>query len=741
MTSKIAKPFIVALLFSVSIGFLHYFYILNFGQSFFKSFDYIFFDFKQKLFLDPKSQEEKITIVEIDESSLIELGRWPWPRKQIAELIEKIIEKGAETIVLDIVFSEASDETNDAALARVIEKYSDKIILGSYINSYAVTNSRDEKKCLQDFIFTKKNSKTTELWSQTKNYKSKHTHDFDRLYQENLNHYLSEKISSTIFDLNDSELFYLTNEHAKLIMEYCRQLRSGTDSIFFKRQTPSNIILNIDALQDVASYTGAFSVMPDTDGAIRRYYSEYKIAELSIPSSAGVKYLNQSPPHFFWINFTQKTPLKITASKLLRSPDINLNGQVVLLGITSPGVYDIRKTPIHEALPGTFILAQAASNLKNKNYLTYWQHSYLLFVLLAAVLCLLLLFNNSLRWAHSVGTFIAALLTILIIEYSLFVNNLFFWSFDFYLLWSIFFVINNYLFYKKEAAQKNFIRTTFSKYVSENVVNDILNSPDKINLSGEKKNLTILFSDIRNFTSMSENLDPIVISDFLNTYFDPMVETIKKNNGTVDKFIGDGLMAFFGAPIANKNNSQNACMSALQCIQNLEEINIKISRTIKTNISVGIGLNQQEVFVGNIGANNLQSYTVIGDGVNLAARLQALTKKYAVQIIVSESVYRSCHQHFSFRKLDLVKVKGRLEQIWIYELRSSSGLADNNYVAAYEALLADFFNKNLKEARNKINQLLQLYPNDTPISILHARLLEIEKNPVANWESFKFGSS
>lgn len=719
----------------------NYLYSLNFQRSFFSSFDYIFYDLKQNLFFKPESIESKITAVEIDEATLIEFGRWPWPRQKTAELIEKIIQKGASHVILDIVFSELSDSENDQILKNTIEKYKDKIVLGAYVNDYVMSGSTIEKQCLQDFIFSKKNFNATSLWSNSVSYISQYNKIFDMHYEEILSQYLVSKNKKSVFELADTELFYLTIMHGRAVGEYCRSLDTTQKAKIFKSYTPSNVVLNYDAVQSIASSTGVFSVLPDSDGSIRRYYLKYKMADLAIPTSAGALGLNQSAPNEFWINYSEKIPLRISAAKVLKNEDIDLRNQIVLLGITAPGVYDIRKTPISEAFPGTYILAQATSNLKNSNYLLYWKHADLLFFTLLIGLCFLLIFHKKLQWSVSVIWFGGILFSLLALEYILFIQNLFFWSFGFYFFWGWLFIVNNYLFYKEESMQKIFIKRLFSKYVSDNVVRDILNSPEKINLSGEKKKLSIFFSDIRSFTTLSEKLDPVVISQFLNAYFDPMVETIKKHEGTVDKFIGDGLMAFFGAPVDNSKNARNACLSALNCIANLKLINEKIKATINTEITVGIGLNLQEVFVGNIGASNLQSYTVIGDGVNLAARLQALTKKYAAQIIVSESIFNDCQTEFIFKKLDQVKVKGRLEPIWIYELYEKATAEEKKHIREFEEILNCFFSKKLIEARSKINELIGLYPNDTALGIINSRLIEIEKDEILNWESYKYGSS
>lgn len=710
------------------------------NQPLLTSLNYIYYDQKQKILLNDDSIDESIQVVEIDDSSLMQLGRWPWPRKLTAELIETILQRGAKKLVLDIVFAESSDHLNDQALIDVIKKYPDEIIMGGYVNNHSEVTTTEHAKCLEDFIFTKKNKVVTDYWRNGELLTPSFHVQLNSLYQSVLEQQLLLDSKKSIFDFTDLQLTYINAEYAKRVASFCASFDPAHFFFTSRPQKPSDILLNFELMQNENPNTGVFSVSPDNDGSIRRYYFSYRLFNYSIPTSSGLLATYTPEADFFWINYSQKRPLKISAIDFLKNSDILLTDQTVFLGVTSPGIYDIRKTPIAPAMPGTYILAQAASNILNSNFILFWKWPVPFTILIFSLIYLQVFFlKNMMSWRKSIFVFATILCTIFTTELVLLKYNYFFWSVELYLTWLIALIYNTYFYFKKERSQKNFIKDVFSKYMSENVIDDLLKNPEKINLVGEKRNLTIFFSDIRNFTSICEKLDPLNISRFLNIYFSPMVQIIKSNNGTVDKFIGDGLMSFFGAPLANVNNSEDACRAALQCQDVLTRVNQDLRNQISTEIQVGIGLNQQDVFVGNIGTEQLQSYTVIGDGVNLTARLQGLTKKYGELIIVSESVYFQNRNKFIFRKLDVVKVRGRIEPITIYSLLPTGTDPSKNEM--FSIVLDHFFNKNLITVRIKLNEFLQKYPNDTPALIINSRLQSIEKNPVLNWDSELYGSS
>ncbi|MCU0848184.1 MAG: adenylate/guanylate cyclase domain-containing protein [Spirochaetes bacterium] len=219
-----------------------------------------------------------------------------------------------------------------------------------------------------------------------------------------------------------------------------------------------------------------------------------------------------------------------------------------------------------------------------------------------------------------------------------------------------------------EQQEKKYIRQTFSKFVSKSVVDDLLKHPDKLKLGGDKKILTVLFSDIRGFTSISEKLTPEKLVEHLNEYLQSMTDIVIKYNGTLDKYVGDEIMAFWGAPIPQDDHAALACSAALEMMKELRRLNDEWIKIGKPSLNIGIGLNSGDMVVGNMGSSSRMDYTLMGDNVNLGARLEGTNKIYRTNIIISEYTYEQVRDRFVVRELDLIRVKGKELPVKIYEL-------------------------------------------------------------------------
>ena len=219
-----------------------------------------------------------------------------------------------------------------------------------------------------------------------------------------------------------------------------------------------------------------------------------------------------------------------------------------------------------------------------------------------------------------------------------------------------------------EQKEKRYIRQTFSKFVSKSVVDELLKYPEKLKLGGEKKILTVLFSDIRGFTTLSEKLTPEELVEHLNQYLQAMTDLVFKYNGTLDKYVGDEIMAFWGAPVELENHALEACKSALEQIEVLKMMNESWKSMGKPGLEIGIGINSGDMVVGNMGSSSRMDYTLMGDNVNLGARLEGTNKIYGTSIIISEATYLLVKDHVVVRELDLIRVKGKEHPVVIYEL-------------------------------------------------------------------------
>ncbi len=219
-----------------------------------------------------------------------------------------------------------------------------------------------------------------------------------------------------------------------------------------------------------------------------------------------------------------------------------------------------------------------------------------------------------------------------------------------------------------EEENVKFIRTTFSKFVSQDIVEELLNNPDAISLGGSRKEVTVFFSDVRGFTTISERLSPEALVQLLNEYLSEMTELIIDYRGTIDKYMGDAIMAFWGAPVPNDDHAYYACVAALAQAKKLEELQKKWSERNIPVLNIGIGINTGPAVVGNMGSSRRMDYTLMGDTVNLGSRLEGITKIYGVQICISEFTYERVKDRVYARELDLVRVKGKLEPVRIYQL-------------------------------------------------------------------------
>ena len=219
-----------------------------------------------------------------------------------------------------------------------------------------------------------------------------------------------------------------------------------------------------------------------------------------------------------------------------------------------------------------------------------------------------------------------------------------------------------------EQQEKKYIRQTFSKFVSKSVVDELLKDPSKVKLGGEKKILTVLFSDIRGFTSISERLTPEELVEHLNIYLQSMTDIVIKYYGTLDKYVGDEIMAFWGAPIEMEDHALKACQAAVEMMVELHKMNSKWELEKKPTLDIGIGINTGDMVVGNMGSSSRMDYTLMGDNVNLGARLEGTNKVYRTHIIISEFTYEYVKNHVIARELDLIRVKGKAQPVKIYEL-------------------------------------------------------------------------
>jgi adenylate cyclase len=289
-----------------------------------------------------------------------------------------------------------------------------------------------------------------------------------------------------------------------------------------------------------------------------------------------------------------------------------------------------------------------------------------------------------------------------------------------------------------EEREKKKIKGAFHYYVTASVVNEMLKNPEKLKLGGEKKDLTVLFSDIRGFTTISEGLSPEMLVKLLNEYLTVMTDIVFKYDGLLDKYMGDAIMAVYGAPLDQEDHAERACYTALDMMDELKVLQAKWEAEGTPRINIGIGVNSGPMVVGNMGSQRRFDYTVMGDSVNLSSRLEGANKQYSTNIIIGEVTYEKVRDKFLCRELDSVRVKGKDLPVKIYELVGrNGGVPDEtkDVICLFHQGLEEYKGRKWQEANETFNKVLDIKPDDCPSKLYLKRSKNLmEAPPPEDWD-------
>lgn len=585
-----------------------------------------------------------VVIVDIDEKSLAKLGQWPWSRDKVAIILDNLTNAGVGVIGLDIVFAER-DRTSPQAI-------------------------------LDRFGFTHKDAE-----------------DHDEVLAETFRN--SPVVAGYLFDFEKRVQKGQTPDTTAIIVEKNFENRDFLPEA-------KGVIANIPILQSSAYSSGFFNTIPDSDGIVRRVPLMVSYRDRIYPSLAlemlrfayGVRkiVINYSDIGITHIGlddlviptdrFGRVTINYMGGSKLfsyISAVDIYSNqfdiaqieNKIVLIGTSASGLFDLRATPLQSTYPGVEIHATLIDNVLSQNFISHpsWIEAVDIVVLFVVLLFVVLLF---VFFGALVSAFLSMVFTVLLayIAYYLFINeglilNVVYPFFSLVLLYLVLSTLHYFL----ESKQKKMIQDRFSKKVSKTVAKTLMEQGGKDILEAKDREITIFFSDIRGFTSISQELkEPKRIIEFLNIYMTPMTNIIMQNQGTVDKFIGDSIMAYWNAPLEIKDHADKALQSAIEQVKELESINIKLKKMGYPSIDMGIGINTGAAVVGEMGSSDRSDYTVVGDSINLGSRLEGLCKTYKERIIISEFTKNSLKKEYNIEFLDSIKVKGRGLSVDIYRV-------------------------------------------------------------------------
>lgn len=449
----------------------------------------------------------------------------------------------------------------------------------------------------------------------------------------------------------------------------------------------------------------------------------------------------------------EKTGRAITHFKTVNKKEF-LKDKLLIAGATATGIYDLRVTPFEENYPGVETHANVLSNILTEHSrqmgekisadatgfmrTSPLEEHYMWMVLAVIGLALsgLLTYFGSITGLAI--TAIAIIAVYAIDKFLIFGHGTVVIVFFPMLMISATFVSLTFYKYFTEERKKRELKGTFEKYVSPAIVAEVLSDPENIELGGKKMELTVMFSDVRGFTTISEKLDPRALSDLLNSYLTPMTNLVFTHKGTLDKYMGDAIMAFWGAPIHFPDHAKHACRCALEMLDKLKELQEEYRAKGLPEIDIGIGLNTGDMSVGNMGSDTVRSYTVMGDAVNLGSRLEGINKQYGTRIIISEFTLNAIKDDFVTREVDWVRVKGKAQPVRIFELVGEIGKVDEKrreLIKLFDEGFKLYHAREFTTAVEVFKQALEIESHDACTQLYIERCEDyVTEPPSADWD-------
>lgn len=664
--------------------------------------------------------QDKIIIIDIDEKSIAEQGRFPWSRNKMATLLENLFESQVAVVAFDIMFSEPENNPVQQILSQYPSDAELQKQLKPLINPFdadanfakALTKGDTVLAMLLDDSTGSKSETVVSAVTLTSDMNANQTTVMNKAY-----------IRSTFSSLT---------QHSKNTPFYQGFINSTPDddgsirraALLLRHQQTLYPSL---ALEAVRAYSFEPEIKVRTEFSEKRSHitgielNQQSIAtdlygRIWVPYQAGQGY-------FKYISATDIIEKRVMKSELA--------GAIAFVGTSAVGLADLKETPVGMNYPGVEIHASVAYGLLNPEILlTELDTSDAIMALFLLFLGLMLSFL-----LHKLGPVMMSLVGVFCLLGCVIIN-LYFW-----IIWQLVFPLTSSLLivlsitilnviagYIAESRQKNRIKNYFQQYVPAAHINKILENPNAVNFDGERKNMTVLFADIRGFTQISEQLTANQVKQLLNDYLSPITKIILDNQGTIDKYVGDMVMAFWGAPVDDEKHAEHAVAAALQMLEKCQQLNKNFAKKGWPQIEIGIGINSGEMNVGDMGSEFRRAYTVIGDAVNLASRLESITKFYGVNMLVSENTYR-LNKGYLFQLVDKVKVKGKQQAINIYQPQPNQ--ID---VQLHEQAFSAYFLQDWPKAKMLFSKLAKLHPDKKLYPLYVERIQALTGNTQADWD-------
>ncbi len=676
----------------------------------------------------PVAHDERIVIVDIDERSLKALGQWPWSRNIVAQLLHNLAAMGAGIVGLDIVFAEPDASSPALVLSQLGVEYE---------------NAPDYDGMLADVISA------------------------------------TPTVPGYVFAMQEDGIApHDTPKHTVLVIERQKPLHVN----LFR---PHRAILNLPMFEAAAYTTGYFNTVPDGDGVVRSIPLVMEFRGVLYPAlslemvrlALGLKRfeVQYNPQGIVGIGLGERaittdalgrmmvgyhgpsfTYRYISALDVVEGRMQDIEGAIVLVGTSAAGLLDLRSTPFDSVYPGVEVHANAIDNLLNGSFLSRpsWAQGVDFMAFAGAVLLGFVLLIQPLAWVAFLGfggvvfALLGAHFWLLVSKGILLATVLPLSAFSVLLL--VGFGLNYFL----ESRQKEQIKKKFAAKVSSAVMEDLIKNEGDV-FAAHEREITVFFSDVRNFTNISESMpSPKVLIAFMNELMDPMTDIIIKHKGTVDKFMGDAIMAYWNAPSSVPNHADVAVGAALEQLHALKALNAKIKQDPRFEacvamaknmgvepVAIGIGLNSGPAIVGEMGSSSRSDYTAIGDAINLGARIESLCKYYGSTCQISHFTKERLEKAYSLRLLDKVRVKGKKEAVEIWQVHDFKEGLEGEYLftctpkeleeelAHYHAAMAQYHQGAFALAKEGFEALLAHSANPTVCALYVSRCEQLIKEP------------
>ena len=645
----------------------------------------------------PRTVDDRVVIVDIDDKSLREIGRWPWPRETMARLTTNLFQQyGVAAVGYDITFSEsdqssglpvlerlaAGDLKGEADFAAILNRLRPRLDYDARLADALATGP-----AVLGYYFSLAGSADSagQLPPAAIDCAEVHKYGISPLiatgYNANLPILQNKAADAAFFNMQAD--FDGVARRMPMLIEYQGRCY-GSLALLATRHAMASGALKI---RPPHGYTPAALALDDL------------IVPLDRQAMALVPY--RAPGAFRYISAADV--FKSTA------PAADLEGRAVLIGSTAPGIMDLRVTPTSRQFPGVEIHANLIAGILDGAI--PWEPvgarmiELITVLVLGLTLAVLLPFVAPLRATLITVTALALLVATDLYAWS-------HWHMNLPIAASLaavlgLFVLNMSYGFFVEARSKAQITRLFGQYVPPELVDEMAKDPARYSLRGESRVMTVLFSDIVSFTTISEGLEASQLAEMLNLFLSHMTRLIQHNRGTIDKYIGDAVMAFWGAPMSDERHARDAVLTGMAMQAALAELNPALAARGWPAIRIGVGINTGRMSVGNMGSRFRMAYTVMADAVNLASRLEALTRQYGVGVLVGESTREACPD-IAFMQVDKVRVKGKTQPVTIYEpLGVASEVAPDRLAAAqqFEAALADCQARRWDAAQAKLLEL------------------------------------